>query len=579
MLYINLSQVPGHLKHHAGAFVLALIVGILTVAPYLYFAITTPNYTGISLMGQDAEEHYLARIHESYEGNITLGNTFTSYKNTPYTSAGAGEAFEAAIAKLTSLTIPAVSIAAKFVFPLLVFLVLYGFGIQISHSRVAAMTGATLGMLGSDFMSNFREFIALLHFRSITDGITWARPINPPMSDLLLFSALWLLYRICTHEARASKVTLVALGAIIGISLYISPYIWSYLGVVLLLLFIYEVSKKNYMLAFDLSISGVIGLLAAIPLALSHLNASTQPGYDIAAQFLGSVTSHVPVFGVWLLVLLLLPFLMWPLELRPSRPFFIMCGISLFIALNQQVLSGFYLQPGHYHWYITKPLAGLLLGLILVILLMRYAGAHGAIVFSGAVATLLFIHAGLAQHNFYVKNAPMAVAAQTYASLFTDLNQHVSLSVYADRTLSDYIPIYTNDDAPGSWYAGFYVLPPDYLKHRLFLEYRLRGISVQNCLATLKNERDAVAYQLYGGNWSSDPSNKEAIPDAVLESLAHDYESFVQTKISTLMRALSIDALVVDAENDAWSIKNSDLRLDRIINERFAIYLPFNSGK
>ncbi len=570
MSSINLNVVCQHVAHHVTAYVLAFIFGVVTIAPYAYFALTAPGYAGIAMMGQDAEEHYLARMQEAYEGRPLLNNVFTAYKDTSYLSPGLGEAVIAGIAKITGLRVPDVSVAVKFFLPVIIFLLIYGFGLAVSQSRLAALTGASLGMLGVDIMSNVHELIALLHGSSLADGIMWARPINPELSGILLFGGLWLLYRAYTRREHTSWLLVGAAGVTIGLSLYLSPYVWSFLGVLLLTLFVSECVRKNFASALRLFYTGAFALVLAIPFVLNYVVARVQPGYEFASQFAGILTSHLLSLGIWIAVLLILPFLVWRNQLAPSRLFFILCGLSLLIVLNQQIITGFYLQPGHYHWYITKPLVGLMLGWYGTLLLIRFTGMRATTVVCSIGIAMLFVHGGLAQHNFYGKHLPEAQGSQEYAPVFAYLNHVPTMSVYANSTLSNYLAIYTNDDAPGSWYAGLYLLPVNYLHERLFFEYRLRGITADESLTTMKAERHAILMQLFLGNWSGIPNNTAQLPDSILEELAQEYRAYVHIPISDLMHMLRITYVLQDKTNDAWSPVG--LVPETTISNRFVLY-------
>lgn len=572
MLSTNRRAVFEHITHHAAAYVLATILGALSISPYAYFTSTAPEYAGIAMMGQDAEEHYLARIQEAYEGHLLLGNVFTTHKDTPYLSPGLGEIVIAIISKITGFTVPTVNIATKFFFPALIFLLIYGFGLEVSRSRLAALTGATMGMLGIDIMSNAHEITALLHGNTLSDGITWARPINPQLSGVLLLGGLWQLYRAYTRREHSSWVLMGEIGVLVGISLYLSVYVWSFLGLLLLMLFVYGLTQKNSVFAFKILLAGTVAISIATPFVINYLTAIGLPGHETSAQFQGAITSHLSSLGLWVAVLIALPFLAWRGPLTHSKTYFILCGLSLFIALNQQIISGFYLQPGHYHWYITKPLTGFMLGLAGTLLLMQVAGKRIAILICSIGIISLFTHGALAQQNFYAKNISEARDSQAYAPLFTYLNQIPETSIYTNQKLANYLAIYTHHDAPGSWYAGLYVLPKDYLKKRLFLEYHLRGISTSHVLATLKTERDAIAMQLYGGNWSGIPNNTEALPDTILATLAYEYASYEQVSIQDLMNMLDISYILQDKAVDAWNLQKKGLVISNTINNRFVLY-------
>ncbi len=450
------------LRRHWAAYTLAFAVGVLVVAPYAYFALT-PEYRGVALMGHDAEEHYLARMQEVYDGHPSLGNTYLPFKETPYLSPGLGENAVAYLGMIVGLSAAEVNLVAKFIFPAVIFLLLYGFALEVSQSRATALLAATVGMLGTTFMSSPGELLALLRGNYSIVGIVWGRPINPEVSALVLFGVLWLLYRFYTGRTR-TWASLGAISILTGSALYISPYVWSFLGACIVLLCIYYLWRKEYTPAVQLFGTGTLALLLALPFVGNTIAGHAHPGYAFAALKQEILASRAPVFGTWVALLLLVP-LMARSALGVARLFFIFCAVALVLVLNQQVVTGIYVQPGHYHWYITKPLAGILLGLLGGALLFRFSTSTRLPVISALIG-LLFIGSLVAQVNFYHRNLPEALAAQAYAPLITYFSEHPSAVVFANRALSTYLPLYTSVDAPNNPYAVLYFAPTGYFSAR-----------------------------------------------------------------------------------------------------------------
>ncbi|MDB5225313.1 MAG: hypothetical protein JWL87_265 [Candidatus Adlerbacteria bacterium] len=429
-------------------------MGLLCIAPYAYFA-TTPEYKGIALMGQDAEEHYLARIQAAYEGDWRMGNIFMPDKSVPYLMPGLGEVVVAQFGRAFGMAAPAINIATKALFPAGIFLLIYGFAFSISRTRSTALLAATAGMLATALMSNPREILAFMHGLSIVDGITWARPINPSMTGLVLFGSLWMLYRL--HNRKPSLAEIATLGSLIGLSLYLSVYTWSFLGVLLLIVFGSALHQKDILRSGRIFAIGVLALVYATPFFINFVQARAHPAYSEVSNNLGAMASHSPELGLWLVVLLVVPVFFWPARLAQSRQYFIFCGAALFIVLNQHVLTGFYLQPGHYHWYITKPLTGIVLALVGMEFLRRWTPLWANDALCALAIAVLFTHGAFAQKHFYNNHAPEARSAQAYAPLFEYLQHEPPAAVLASPTLSIYAAIYTPRDTPNHPYGIFYL--------------------------------------------------------------------------------------------------------------------------
>lgn len=478
-----LASFQAALKAHWVALVLGILIGIISIAPYVYFAVSEPSYAGISLMGQDAEEHYLARIHEAYEGNMGMGNSYLPYKKVPYLIPPLGEDLEALAAKIFHISVTQVNIAAKFVLPFCVFLLIYTLGYLLCSSRAGALLGGVGAMFTEQLLSQPISIIELFKGHILADGIYWSRPINPEISGLLLYGSLILLWLLFTTEQTTVKRSvgkIIALGLLAGASLYISPYPWSFIGATMLLVCGYLIYKKEYRRALAIVCAGVIALTCAVPFVFNFVQARAMPGYAAASMQHGVLGSHAPVVGLILPLLLLAAFLGFAGNAKVKR-FFILLGVALLFVLNQQILTGFYLQPGHYHWYITKPLFGLIAGLTGISLVKRFSKSVHIVSATAFVGIALLLGYGaLAQVHFYRVHAPASVAAQSYAPILAYLASIPGHQVvFADSVLSDYIPIYTPADAPADVYAPYYIAPLGYFEKLAALKSALAGSSTQ----------------------------------------------------------------------------------------------------
>jgi len=555
------------LQKHWVALFLAAAIGMVSAAPYLYFALQTQ--TPIRLMGQDAEEHYLARIQEVRDGYLQSGSVFLPTKDTPYLSPNWGEILLARIGDVTHLSTPDVALVAKVVFPLLVFVCFYTLIYLATLSRLAGILSATTAMLGEYLLSNPWEMLNVFHGISSASGTYWARPVNPQISGLLFACGILLVYLLYIEKRPLSRWYSLAVGSIVGSALYVSPYTWGFLMTLLGVLFLWHSLQKHWELVRRLTIEGAVALGFSAPFLYNFLQAKSEPGYTLAALTQGAFTSHAPVVGFWVFVLIMLPLVLRFTSITRLRLFFALCGVAILIALNQQIITGFYLQPGHFHWYTTKPLVGLMLSVMLWAVLVRTPKSIAYTV-AGAVITVLFVHTVNAQVRFYHVYTPASYEAQNYAPVLTHFsNVSSERTVFANPTLSDYLAIYTSTNAPGSNYAGLYINPPEYFEKRLMLELYLRNIKPQETLSTLTREREQILVRLYGIYYKEALAALKLTEEAVLQRLAHMYMTQNQD-LRTLARELGITDIILDTKNDTWRAQSSIP--SRRIGEHFILY-------
>lgn len=536
------------LKHHWSALVLALCIGACTVVPFVFFT-TDHAYRGVVMMGADAEEHYVARIQQVYAGYPALSNTFLPTKGQPYAIPGLGEIMVAAVGHVTHMDAASVSVFSKFLFPFIIALLIYILAYTLFKSRGAALLGTAAAMLGDNLLSGLSPWLAILHGSSEASGfLTFARPINPEVSAVFLFGALLVLYRGFFERAVPRTWEVVVVGVVTGASWYISPYAFTFLGMTIALLWIWSLLRRDHAFSMRTFATGAIALACLSPFVINYLHLHASPWYAALAMRQGVVHTHAPLLSVWLILLLGAVVFAWPKRYVASRPFFIIATLALWILTEQQVVTGLSLQPGHYHWYVTKPLIGLIVGMYAAYVADRFLRRESLRVFAvGAVLTVLFYNAALVQTSSYLAAYDTARAAQNYMPVLTYLNTRPhEETVWADPTLSLYIPIYTEHNAPNNDYSLFYLNPQSFYEDRLFLNYRLAGLSPDTALQTFTKDRAAISLRLFGIYYRDAEGSYAAIPNSILSTLAQKYQTFYSRPVQDVFRELGITMLVVD---------------------------------
>ena len=223
------------------------------------------------------------------------------------------------------------------------------------------------------------------------------------------------------------------------------------------------------------------------------------------------------------------------------------------------MLTGVSIQASHYHWYITKPLIGIVVAMYAGVLVPYILPKlRPAFLVSMLIVIGLLYNAALEQVTSYQAQYEAAVASQRYAPLFAYLKTLPPQTVWASEDLAIYLPIYTSDNAPNSTQLQNYLLPDSYLPERLFLTYRLRGISAQDALPTMQHERAQVSSDIYALYWRQQKSGFESIPDTILESLAQTYATkYANAPLKGIFADLGITMIVWDTTtNPEWDISS-----------------------
>ncbi|OGG45169.1 hypothetical protein A2673_03700 [Candidatus Kaiserbacteria bacterium RIFCSPHIGHO2_01_FULL_50_13] len=531
------------LREHWAALALALIAAAITIAPHLMLW-SEPGYRGIEMMTLDAENHYMARIHEVYEGHPAITNTFLENKDLPYATPPLGEIVIAGFGKFFGLDAARAAIASKPLSVFIITLLIYALAFSLSRSRVAALIAAAFPTLGYNLIALSLAPVLDLIGSSPSGGpfLIFSRLVNPSISDIFLFGALVLMYRNLFEREAARWWQVILLGALIGGSLYMSPYVYSFLGALLLIAWVWFLAQRDGTHARAAFFVGIIALVCSAPFVLNYAALHAHPDYETFSRFIGLAESRHLVLGFLLPLMAMLVAFMWPRDFpKKGRMFLLFACVAVFLALNQQLITGVSLHTGHYHWYITKPLAGIIAGLFIGGCIVRFVPVyfkHSVVAF--VLGILIYNSMGFLA-PWYAETHREAVETQAYGPLVEYLGtRDVQEIVWSDVPTADFIPIYTAHSAPNSINLGSYPIPQSFLDNRFFLEYRLRGVAPKDFEGTIRSEAAHVSARLWGLWLRETKGDETAIPEEEFSRIAADYAVFHKKSWSENFDALDI---------------------------------------
>ncbi|HEY4516844.1 MAG TPA: hypothetical protein VJG64_02760 [Candidatus Paceibacterota bacterium] len=544
-------------KTHWLAIVVSVFVGLFHVLPSVFFTFT-PDYAGVMMVGPADEEHYVARTQQAYIGHPLTTNTFLQNKDQPYFQPGLGESIVAGLARITGLSATQMIVVSKFLFPFLVALIIYAFVYALFASVPVALMAVLCVFFADNLTSSGAStWLRLLQGQSPEGWLPYARPVNPQISGLLFFGTLYLLYRTFWNRDIWRTGAVIGIGLLIGAASYLNPYNWTFFIVFFGLFFLWCLYRKEYKDALNTVYIGAISLLVSIPFFFNYWQLLAHPDYVESAARFGIIATHAPIIGAWVILLFLCPLLLWPKEYARAKSFFIISAIAIFLLLNQQVITGHLMQQNHYHFYDTKPLAEIMFAMYIIVigaLLVRHEKLR--ISLYAAIALFFFYNGALIQYHSYLSSYPLAAAAQKYAPLLSYLEAlPQNETIWADRNLSTYIPMYTAHSVPNNFYAFAYLTSNKYLEKRILLEYRLRGVPPSQAYDTLVQDRADVSSRIFQLYWREKTGSYAGIPDSLLRDYAKDYATFVRAPYPTLFRDMGITMIAWDKNAEpAWNI-------------------------
>lgn len=561
------------LKEHRVAILLMVLVGVISIAPQIYFVAFSGEFSGIHMFRAGSEDHYVARINEVMNGHPTQGNVFLAKKDLPHLFPPLGEIIVAGAGSLFGLSAANINALSKAFFPPVLFILWYTVVFNAFRSRQVALVSSSFAFLGSNLLDPIGILPGLKSLFSFTGTaskfLLFTRPVNPQVSvSILLIALLLLFFLLYKRVSRYRMWMIIGIGLAWGLSQYVYLYTWSLLTVLIGLHVLYALFKKDWERFKWLSVSGLIYLIIATPYWVNMLAARAHPAYQDAAMRFGIVNGHMPIFSLWLFVgALVLFFFYRKPAYKMGAIFFLVITASIAIAINQQVITGMVLQQGHYHWYFTKPfVASTAVALAIIFVLQKYIKSNSARnAFVGVVVFVLFYNGALVQVSAYQNNLERARELQRFVPVVAFLNDDRTETVWLqNRGVSTELAGYSSDSFINSEYAAYYLIEKEFFVNRLMLEYRLKGVTPSEIADVLDTRREDVSYRIYAMYHREKLGDRALIPQEDLDEIAQSYNDFHERDFEEIFQELGIDLIVWDKKNEPELIYEHISSLERI---------------
>src|SRR3989344_873944 len=538
------------LKSHHLAIVLAVVVGFICLAPHLIFPFQVgKDYRGLPMLATDDEDIYLARLQEITDGHPWLGSVwFYEYKNEPSLVAPTSDFIQYGLARLLSLSLIGSLLLVKFLFPAILFFLIYAFVYKIldENTNQAKWSGCAAALfitLGYD-LTDKTQILDLLsgQFQAST-FLIWTRPINPILGSLIIFSLLitvWSLYKKVTF----SKVIIASLLLTLGVASYFftGALAASFIGMLL----ITALLRRHWDRARSLGAVIILSLLFASPYLYSVLSASRNPLFTEAALRLGLTQSHQPVFNLIIMLTTLLFCLVTIREFKSRQSdwwwFCLALLLSCLAVFNQQVITGKTIWYPHFVQY-TIPLSIV----ILIILLhkklkpLNHRIWLALIVFIALATSSVGV---LKQVSAYQTNFATYKDRQSIMPVFNWFNSQTDKDsvIYVledEEIIMRLIPAFTHNNV----YSGSNLsslVPPERIYHDYLIAMKLKGISPELASDYLA-EHDAQIRWYFGGmnDWKQLTTSQRYLDNRY--SLLQAYPDFLQNDLTTQLKQHRLD--------------------------------------
>lgn len=545
------------------AILLAIMAGLLAIAPVVYFRyVNADSYKGMPFFPIDDEEFYLTRMQEITDGHPLAGSMFFyEAKDLPPLMAPTADYVYVGVSKILHTSLPTAMVILKFVFPAVLFLLVYSLALKLTRDRQeisewVSLLCATTVVFGFDLVG-----------LSLDGGfMLWARPVNPIFGAIFLFLFLNTLVDIYLGVKPLSWKKIV-LGAVLPLALMISSYFFSWtLAVIIMgLTFILMMGEKRYKEAAKLIYVLFGGIVLATPYWILFFKARGYALYQEAAIRFGLIFTHQPLGNKLLFLAIPVFAIIWFVRRNRGEGRFFKFGlISLFaglIALNQQVITGQTVWPFHYVSY-TIPLVYI----FILIALARLVGDKLTKHVKVASIVLVVLVVGICSYRTtlaYKSHEDLFVARQEWMPVFNWINANTATdSVFlVDPDTHDFetfIPAYTHSYVY-TGESGYMLIPHERFVHNYLVYLRLRGIKEADLSEYIKNNFDDTTQRLYTNIFLAQHNNSFGTPpdpvfDQTIKDLPVLYSTFLKQPFRSELEKYKLDYLVSkgELENAVW---------------------------
>ena len=344
------------LKKHWIALVLAVLMGLLFLSYHIlainllgdaeYQPVTIKTHYDIAVL-------YAPRAQAVYSGQTIAGDiSLYEYQNGPAFLPIINPIIMALLVKFTGSMKKAL-IFSDFVFPALVFIMVYLFALKITKRKYLSLFFSFIFVLNPR-IGEFNQYSLLKPF---TPFLNFGRFDHPQITFIFFVPAMYFIYRAITEK---NKISIILAGVCSGLLFYTYFYDWVYVFTGLFLLFVIFLIQKNFAAAKIIIYIGCIALAVSVLYWINFLTLSSLPQYkDIVAR-VGVEVSNQFRFTNWRAYLrhIILALLIWFAFSKKQKvltAYLIAFLLPLLILLNIQVITGFNPQSDHWsrtHWLI-----------------------------------------------------------------------------------------------------------------------------------------------------------------------------------------------------------------------------------
>ena len=403
-----------------------------------------------SPIARDEAFAYAPFVNYILRGNLFIRDAYVvEYANypTPYLGETAPSLVFASLAKLSG-SVENAFIIGDFIFPPMIFLLLYILaGLFIKH-KLFALTTAFLTVIARDFIAVIPYPHETFQYLTFAEGqnylLYFSRSFQPQITFIFFVTAILLLIKLLKNPPN--KLVILALGLVFGLLFYTYVFYWTYFLLAFSFVFLYFLIRKNFVEVKSLV---AVGFLAFLIGSIYLYNTWQFSQLPIADDFIRKTSLHNLSLPLTLLRYLTVAFLfaaIAKLRSHESRVLFFVLLAGISIAPFSRFIIGQDLETFHYLRRALMPLATVAL-FVTIYYLIR--SRKTLILLSSLVIFFVFLFLGLRTQVIATEKILSAHPKnRSQEAVFYWLKENTpedSVVGSLDTTFNSLVPVYTKN--------------------------------------------------------------------------------------------------------------------------------------
>ena len=467
------------------------------------------------------ERHYASRINEVYDGHYSIANPdLKEYKEAPHFWQPLSELIIGCSAKFIGLKIESLLVLSDFIFPFILFLIIYTLAYHLIGSRTLALLCTCAMMMVNIFIFGPPQALIywVLRFSNLDlapvlnpkSSFLFSRTVNPQFNLIPFFLSLISIYGVVFRE---SKKYVVFSGILIGSFFYCNFYYWSYVIGGCGLFSLYSLLKKDYKTVWKFIFSVLIGGLISLPYWVSAHELRSAPFFEEALNRTYMVYTHALYLPKIEILAIAFFLIFYP---QKDRPYIFISSFLLagLVCENSQVLTGMKMAPYHWTIYCQAPVLWLAYVLMVNNIGKRWPGNKYIIlikqkknVLASLLIFLAFFNAVHTQiiytyatdrekgpRAFYEKSLPTWLGYQKLYPALDWLNKEGEKDsvVLASVWTSYLITSFTHCNILVGWHTHTYLISDQELLERWLIKSYFFGVPVEKVYDVIEPNLDGI---------------------------------------------------------------------------------------